>query len=103
MSTKTKTDEAINYQTILTTGQTTRETALQWFDSLEPVNLDFMFGRWQEFILITDPERENLVKNSIWANWEGNEFVDAENVHPWLFSDSQGEVFHAEANPATYE
>ena len=101
--TKAKTDEFVDYQTILTTGKTTRETALQWFDSLEPVDLDFMMGRWKGFILITDPKLEDLVKNSVWGNWQGQEFVDADNVHPWLFSDSRGEVFNVEANPNTYD
>ena len=34
-------------QSILKSGKTTTEQALQLFDSLEPVNLDFMLGRWQ--------------------------------------------------------
>ena len=29
--------KAVDYQTILATGKTTQEIALQWFDSLEPI------------------------------------------------------------------
>ena len=36
-------------QSSLETGKTTTEKALQLFDALEAVNLDFMFGRWQGF------------------------------------------------------
>ncbi|MDJ0533414.1 MAG: GXWXG domain-containing protein [Xenococcaceae cyanobacterium MO_207.B15] len=49
-----------NYKLILETGQATTEKALQLFDALEPVNLDFMFGRWQGSGLHTDHPMDGL-------------------------------------------
>jgi len=85
-----------NYQLILEKGQTTTEKALELFDALEPVNLDFMFGRWQGSGLHTSHPMDGLLEIS---NWYGKEFVDAENVHPLLFSDSQKKVFKVAPNP----
>ncbi len=85
-----------NYQLILETGQTTTEKALQLFDALAPVNLDFMFGRWQGSGLHTAHPMDGLLESS---NWYGKEFVDSENVHPLLFLDSQGQVFKVAPNP----
>ncbi|BAZ67485.1 MAG: DUF4334 domain-containing protein [Pelatocladus maniniholoensis HA4357-MV3] len=89
-------DTLENYQLILNTGKTTREGALQLFDALEPVNLDFMFGRWQGSGLHTDHPMDGLLETS---NWYGKEFVDPENVHPLLFLDSQEKIFKVAPNP----
>lgn len=89
-------DTLENYQLILETGKTTREKALQLFDALEPVDLDFMFGRWQGYGLFTDHPMDGLLEVS---NWYGKEFIDPENVHPLLFSDSQGKIFKIAPNP----
>jgi hypothetical protein len=83
-------------QSILKQGKTTAERALQLFDSLETVNLDFMLGRWQGSGLQTDHPMDGLLEAS---NWYGKEFVDAENVHPLLFLDSQGKIFKVAPNP----
>ncbi|WP_019508973.1 DUF4334 domain-containing protein [Pleurocapsa sp. PCC 7319] len=85
-----------NYQLILESGQTTTEKALQLFDALESVNLDFMLGRWQGSGLHTAHPMDGLLESS---NWYGKEFVDSENVHPLLFLDSQGQVFKVAPNP----
>ena len=85
-----------NHQSILETGQTTTEKALQLFDTLEPVNLEFMFGRWRGSGLHTAHPMDGLLESS---NWYGKEFVDSENVHPLLFLNSQGEVFKVAPNP----
>ncbi len=85
-----------NYQSILETGQTTTEKALELFDAQEPVNLDFMFGRWQGSGLHTSHPMDGLLESS---NWYGKEFVDSENVHPLLFLDSKGQVFKVAPNP----
>jgi len=83
-------------QSILQTGKTTTETALQLFDALEPVDLDFMIGRWQGSGLHTDHPMDGLLEAS---NWYGKEFVDPETVHPLLFSDDQGKIFKVAPNP----
>ncbi|NMG21677.1 DUF4334 domain-containing protein [Brasilonema bromeliae] len=77
------------YKSILETGQTTTEKALQLFDALEPVDLAFMLGRWQGSGFHTNHPMDGLLEK---FNWYGKEFVDPENVHPLLFLDSQGKV-----------
>ena len=76
-------------QSILKAGQTTTERALQLFDALEPVSLDFMLGVWQGSGLETNHPMDGLLEAS---NWYGKEFVDTENVHPLLFLDGQGKI-----------
>jgi hypothetical protein len=78
-------------------GRSTTEEALQLFDSLEPVNLDFTIGRWQGSGLHTNHPMDGLLEAS---GWYGKEFVDPENVHPLLFLGKQGEIFKVAPNPA---
>lgn len=85
-----------NCQSILQAGKTTVETALQLFDSLEPVNLEFMLGRWQGSGLHTSHPMDGLLEAS---KWYGKEFVDPETVHPLLFVDSQGEIIKVAPQP----
>jgi hypothetical protein len=85
-----------NYQLILKAGKTTTEKALELFDTLEPVNLGFMFGRWQGSGLHTNHPMDGLLEIS---NWYGKEFIDSENVHPLLFLDSRGKIFPVAPNP----
>jgi hypothetical protein len=83
-------------QSILKAGKTTTETALQLFDALDSVSLDFMLGSWQGSVISTDHPMDGLLESS---NWYGKEFVDTENVHPLLFLDSQGKIFKVAPNP----
>ncbi len=98
-------------QSILQAGKTTTEKALQLFDSLDPVNLGFMQGRWQGSGLHTAHPMDGLLEAS---NWYGKEFVDPETVHPLLFLDGcvdpetvhpllfldgQGEIIKVEPKP----
>ncbi|MFP4412482.1 DUF4334 domain-containing protein [Coleofasciculus sp.] len=83
-------------QSVLNAGKTTTETALQLFDALEPVDLDFMIGRWQGSGLHTDHYLDGFLET---LNWYGKEFVDPETVHPLLFLDSQGNFFKVAPNP----
>ncbi|MEQ8973132.1 MAG: DUF4334 domain-containing protein [Coleofasciculus sp. C1-SOL-03] len=82
-------------QSILNAGKTTTKTALQLFDSLEPVDLDFMIGRWQGSELHTDHPIDGLLET---FNWYGKEFIDPETVHPLLFLESQGKIFKVAPN-----
>ncbi|CAN1209914.1 DUF4334 domain-containing protein [Tumidithrix helvetica PCC 7403] len=84
------------YPSLLTDGKATTEKALQLFDTLEPVNLDFMLGRWQGSGLHTSHPMDGLLEAS---NWYGKEFIDPENVHPLLFLDGQGKVIKVAPNP----
>ncbi|MBD2344123.1 DUF4334 domain-containing protein [Anabaena subtropica] len=85
-----------NYHLILNTGNTTTEKALELFDALEPVNLEFMFGLWQGSGLHTNHPIDGLLEIS---NWYGKEFIDSENVHPLLFLDNQEKIFRVAPNP----
>lgn len=72
-----------NIQDILAAGETTTELATQAFDALEVADCDFMLGRWKGSELKTGNAMDGLLSA---AGWYGKEFVDAENVHPLLFS-----------------
>lgn len=85
-----------NTQFILETGKTTKARALDLFDALEPVNLEFMFGRWRGSGLHTNHPMDGLLEIS---NWYGKEFIDAEDVHPLLFLDNEGKIFKIAPNP----
>ncbi len=87
-------------QSILNAGQTTTATALQLFDALDPVSLDFILGRWQGSGLHTGHPMDGLLEAS---NWYGKEFIDPENVHPLLFLGSQGKIFKVAPNPIAME
>ncbi|MGF1490192.1 MAG: DUF4334 domain-containing protein [Prochloraceae cyanobacterium] len=88
------------YQSILNDKKTTTEKALELFDNLEPVNLDFMWGRWKGEGINTDHPMDGFLENS---NWYGKEFVNADNVHPLLFSNSQGNIFKVAPNPTAMQ
>ncbi len=81
---------------ILNASKTTTDKALEFFDALEPVNLAFMLGRWQGSELPTDHPMDGLLAAS---NWYGKEFVDAENVHPLLFSNNRGHIIKVAPKP----
>jgi Domain of unknown function (DUF4334)/GXWXG protein len=79
---------------------TTTATALAQFDALEPVDLDFMLGRWQGSGCPTDHPMDGLLEAS---NWYGKEFIDAETVHPLLFLDGQNRIIKVAPNPTAME
>ena len=85
-----------NCQIILEAGKTTTEKALQLFDALETVNLDFMLGRWQGSGLHTAHPMDGLLEAS---NWYGKEFINPETVHPLLFLNPQGEIIKVAPQP----
>jgi GXWXG protein/Domain of unknown function (DUF4334) len=80
---------AMSDPSILETAKATTAEALAWFDTLEPVDLDFMIGRWQGSGVHTDHPMDGLLEAS---NWYGKEFVDPETVHPLLFLDGQNHI-----------
>lgn len=69
---------------------TTTIEALNLFDHLDIVDLDFMIGRWKGSSFSTKHKLDGSLEA---FNWYGKEFIDANNVHPLLFSDMQGEIF----------
>ncbi len=83
-----------NLQTILQTRKTSTNEALEVFDELDPVSLDFMIGRWKGAGLHTNHPMDGLLET---LNWYGKEFVDRDRVHPLLFTDSNNQIF--QVNP----
>ncbi len=67
-----------------------RADALAIYDSLDPVGIDFMIGRWVGEGMPTGHPMDGLLEA---YNWYGKEFVDADTVHPLLFTDAQGEIY----------
>lgn len=70
---------------------TIRQQALELFDSLEPVDTEFMIGRWQGDGYPTDHPLDGLLEI---FHWYGKLFESAENVHPLLFSNRRGKLIH---------
>lgn len=63
------------------------DAALAWFDALPPVAPEEMLGRWRGSGLPTGSPLDGLLEA---YGWYGKEFIDAETVHPLLFSTRRG-------------
>ncbi|MBD3669272.1 MAG: GXWXG domain-containing protein, partial [Gammaproteobacteria bacterium] len=61
----------------------TTEETLQLFDSLEPVDIDFMIGKWRGEGFPTNHRLDGILEA---YHWHGKQFLDPENVHPLVFS-----------------
>ncbi len=81
---------------ILQNEKATTAEALALFDQLEPIDLDFMFGRWKGLGLHTNHPMDGLLEV---ANWYGKEFISPDCVHPLLFLDGNGDIFKLSPNP----
>ena len=67
---------------ILVERKSSKEEALQAFDSLPPASLEFMYGRWKGFEIETGHPMEGLLTHS---GWYGKIFENKEEVHPLVF------------------
>jgi hypothetical protein len=67
----------------------TPDAALAFFDSLPPVALDAMTGRWRGSGLPTGHPLDGLLEA---LGWYGKDFVDRDTVHPLLFAGAGGEI-----------
>ncbi|WP_298446424.1 DUF4334 domain-containing protein [Gordonia sp. (in: high G+C Gram-positive bacteria)] len=56
--------------------------AQELFDSLPPVGVDEILGRWRGSVAPSGHPMDGLLAT---AGWYGKEFIDAETVHPLLF------------------
>ncbi|QUS60858.1 DUF4334 domain-containing protein [Synechocystis sp. PCC 7338] len=74
----------------------TTAEALSFYDSLEPVDLAFMMGRWQGKGISTNHPMDGILEIICWY---GKEFIDSETVHPLLFQNHQGEIFKLKPDP----
>lgn len=70
-------------------GPITTAEALALFDELDPVDLDFMIGRWRGSEFPTGHPMDGLLAV---ANWYGKEFIDPDHVHPLLFCDNSEQI-----------
>lgn len=68
---------------------TASEKALAYFDTLEPVSIEFMLGKWQGEGVPTEHRMDGLLEN---FNWYGKEFQSADHVHPLVFSREDGSL-----------
>jgi hypothetical protein len=66
------------------------EEALALYDQLDVVRLDEMWGRWKGSGFHTRHPMDGILEAYAWY---GKEFIDAERVHPLLFSDTRGGTF----------
>jgi hypothetical protein len=65
----------------------TSQSALELFDSLEPVDIDFMIGHWQGEGYPTNHPLDGLLEA---YHWHGKYFESSEDVHPLVFSNLRG-------------
>lgn len=63
-------------------GASTTENALELFDQLESVDMDYMIGKWKGFEFPTNHFLDGLLEAS---GWYGKAFYDQDKVHPLLF------------------
>ena len=68
---------------------TTLERALELFDSLEPVDIDFMIGRWRGEGYHTGHPNDGGLEA---FHWYGKLFESSEDVHPLLFLNRHGDI-----------
>ena len=67
---------------ILKENASTYEEALQLFDELETVTVDFMIGKWKGEEIFTGHPMDGLLAST---GWYGKIFESAEKVHPLVF------------------
>jgi hypothetical protein len=68
---------------------TPAQRALELFDSLEPVDIDFMIGTWRGEGYPTGHAQDGLLEA---YQWYGKAFESSEDVHPLLFSNRRGKI-----------
>jgi hypothetical protein len=84
----------MNVRERLDAGRATTEDAIELFDSLEPVDLDFMIGDWKGEGFHTNHPMDGLLDA---YHWHGKRFESPEDVHPLVFSTLRGGL--ASVNP----
>ncbi len=80
-------------QDMIKAGKADPEEALAVFDALQPADTDFMLGRWKGAELHTGNAMDGLLAAT---GWYGKEFVDADRVHPLVFSGRTGQLLRLE-------
>lgn len=81
---------------ILNNRSTSAQAAQTAFDSLEAVDLDFMWGRWKGYEIKTGHHLDGLLEPT---GWYGKLFSSSEEVHPLLFYTRNQSALYA-VNPS---
>ncbi len=81
---------------ILAEGKATTEEALKAFDSLEPISVEFMHGRWKGSDIITGHLLDEVFEVS---GFYGKMFLNNEDVHPLVFFGADKKELYS-VNPA---
>ncbi|MEB3231639.1 MAG: DUF4334 domain-containing protein [Leptolyngbyaceae bacterium] len=84
-------EKAIANHTPLTTA-----AALEIYDSLDPVDIEFMIGRWQGQGVPSNHPMDGLLEA---GNWYGKEFINADHVHPLLMRSFDDSIIKVAPNP----
>jgi len=74
----------------LKTDTFTTEEALDICDSLPPISIDFMIGRWRGSEVRTEHRDIGALSAT---GWYGKLFIDQNNVHPLVFNTNGNQLF----------
>ena len=75
---------------------TTQKEALEYFDSLDTVDADFMKGLWKGKELPSGHQMDGILTL---VSWYGKRFEDAENVHPLVMYDKKKRLYTVNPEP----
>lgn len=84
----------MDIQLRLKSGSESTSSALELFDSLEPVELEMMTGQWKGEGLATNHPMDGLLET---FHWYGKRFENPDQVHPLVFTKLWGRL--ASVNP----
>lgn len=85
-----KSDYSQELNELLSRKNVTEKEAFDFFDKLEGVGMDFMFGKWKGSGLHTNHPMDGQLEL---FDWYGKEFEDSENVHPLLFRHGHSKIY----------
>lgn len=71
-------------------GRRDLDATLAWYDTLPPVSVAELLGRWRGSGLPTGHPLDGLLER---LGWYGKRFVDAEHVDPLVFAAGDGRLF----------
>lgn len=80
---------AVQYDTLATQAQVSPDEAMALFDSLDPVDTDFMLGQWRGKGFPTGHRMDGLMEHLLWY---GKTFASSEAVHPLVFQRKKGDL-----------
>lgn len=84
----------VTFDQAIAAGGTDADEALEFFDSLDVADADFMIGAWKGSGFPTGHPMDGLLEIH---HWYGKRFESVEHVHPLLFSTRRGEIVSVNA------